>query len=362
MEPNDVQQQHQHHHQHHHQQQQHDLQDQQQQHHHHHQQQQQQQQGKSRRRKDAGGLRNPDKASDEYRRRRERNNVAVRKSRFKSKLRAAETLRRAAELRAENDRLTARVRLLSKELSVLRGLFGEKERRGGDGGGGVGDEFASAGLGGEVSDELAVCQHRSAMLLQEACKEEADDDLVVSERMADGGGNDGGGGGGGGEVVGRGRKSRIHDSVLKREHDLHVHGRVQYQDQQGVTPAVNFLQQHHHHHQHQQQQHQHHQQHQQQQQHHHLHEMQSGRGLHPAHGHVSSDLHDLLFPPPAPLYLGGPHRDFLLGPSAPWAAPHRQSPARAVVAAAADFCAASADFCAAPSEVGGAPRHAYGDE
>lgn len=66
---------------------------------------------------------NVDKASDEYRRRRERNNIAVRKSREKAKQRSRETERKVSELVRENDALRKRVELLSKELNVLKSLL-----------------------------------------------------------------------------------------------------------------------------------------------------------------------------------------------------------------------------------------------
>lgn len=64
-----------------------------------------------------------DKASDEYRRRRERNNIAVRKSREKAKQRCKDTEKRVCDLVSENDKLRKRVELLSKELSVLKNLL-----------------------------------------------------------------------------------------------------------------------------------------------------------------------------------------------------------------------------------------------
>lgn len=64
-----------------------------------------------------------DKASDEYRRRRERNNIAVRKSREKAKLRSRETEEKVKLLVKENERLQKRIELLSEELNVLRSLF-----------------------------------------------------------------------------------------------------------------------------------------------------------------------------------------------------------------------------------------------
>lgn len=63
------------------------------------------------------------KCSDEYRQKRERNNIAVRKSRFKSKQKFVETQRKVDELVEENDNLHSKVNLLTKELNVLRSLF-----------------------------------------------------------------------------------------------------------------------------------------------------------------------------------------------------------------------------------------------
>ncbi|KAI5088761.1 CCAAT/enhancer-binding protein gamma [Silurus meridionalis] len=64
-----------------------------------------------------------DKESDEYRQRRERNNLAVKKSRMRSKQKAQDTQQRVNELKEENERLEAKIKLLSKELSVLKDLF-----------------------------------------------------------------------------------------------------------------------------------------------------------------------------------------------------------------------------------------------
>ena len=64
-----------------------------------------------------------DKNGDDYRRRRERNNVAVRKSREKAKLRTRETEDRVKILARENERLQKKVELLQEELGVLRSLF-----------------------------------------------------------------------------------------------------------------------------------------------------------------------------------------------------------------------------------------------
>ncbi|XP_030650177.1 CCAAT/enhancer-binding protein alpha [Chanos chanos] len=64
-----------------------------------------------------------DKNSPEYRLRRERNNVAVRKSRDKAKMRNAETQQKVIELAADNERLRKRVEHLTRELETLRGIF-----------------------------------------------------------------------------------------------------------------------------------------------------------------------------------------------------------------------------------------------
>ncbi|XP_044153462.1 CCAAT/enhancer-binding protein beta [Bufo gargarizans] len=66
---------------------------------------------------------NPDKHSDEYKQRRERNNIAVRKSRDKAKIRNLETQHKVLELTAENERLQKRVEQLTRELGTLRNLF-----------------------------------------------------------------------------------------------------------------------------------------------------------------------------------------------------------------------------------------------
>lgn len=67
--------------------------------------------------------REPKKDSVEYYEKRARNNVAVRKSREKAKLRQGVTETRVDELVDENERLQKKVDLLSKELNVLKSLF-----------------------------------------------------------------------------------------------------------------------------------------------------------------------------------------------------------------------------------------------
>lgn len=67
--------------------------------------------------------REPPKNTPEYYEKRARNNVAVRKSREKAKLRQGETETRVSQLTSENDRLQKKVDLLTKELNVLKSLF-----------------------------------------------------------------------------------------------------------------------------------------------------------------------------------------------------------------------------------------------
>lgn len=65
----------------------------------------------------------PPKDTDEYRDRRDRNNVAVRKSRDKAKARQEETEKRVKDLTKKNEDLTQKCDMLQKELNVLRSLF-----------------------------------------------------------------------------------------------------------------------------------------------------------------------------------------------------------------------------------------------
>ncbi|XP_068162695.1 CCAAT/enhancer-binding protein alpha [Antennarius striatus] len=94
-------------------------------HHHHHPQQNQQQQQGGLKLQGGGGKhkKNVDKSSPEYRLRRERNNVAVRKSRDKAKMRNMETQQKVVELTTDNERLRRRVEHLTRELDTLRGIF-----------------------------------------------------------------------------------------------------------------------------------------------------------------------------------------------------------------------------------------------
>lgn len=64
-----------------------------------------------------------DKDSDEYRRRRERNNQAVKKSRMKSKSRTIQTIEHAQQLKRENEMLETKIKILTKELTFLKDLF-----------------------------------------------------------------------------------------------------------------------------------------------------------------------------------------------------------------------------------------------
>ncbi|XP_063770385.1 CCAAT/enhancer-binding protein epsilon isoform X2 [Pseudophryne corroboree] len=69
------------------------------------------------------GKKSLSKDSLEYRLRRERNNIAVRKSRDKAKRRNLETQQRALEFMAENEKLRSRIQQLTQELEALRGVF-----------------------------------------------------------------------------------------------------------------------------------------------------------------------------------------------------------------------------------------------
>ncbi|KAM3604941.1 uncharacterized protein V6R79_018398 [Siganus canaliculatus] len=64
-----------------------------------------------------------DRFSLEYRQRRERNNIAVRKSRDKAKMRNLEMQQKMIELSSENDRLHKTIEQLTRELTGLRDFF-----------------------------------------------------------------------------------------------------------------------------------------------------------------------------------------------------------------------------------------------
>ena len=67
--------------------------------------------------------RSVNRTSDEYQVKRERNNIAVRKSRNKTKMRVQETEQRVKELEGENSLLLNKIAMLNKELNVLKNLF-----------------------------------------------------------------------------------------------------------------------------------------------------------------------------------------------------------------------------------------------
>ncbi|XP_012287921.1 CCAAT/enhancer-binding protein gamma isoform X2 [Orussus abietinus] len=60
---------------------------------------------------------------EDYRRRRDRNNQAVKRSRVKSKLRTQQTLERVGQLKSENELLEEKIKMLTKELGLLKDLF-----------------------------------------------------------------------------------------------------------------------------------------------------------------------------------------------------------------------------------------------
>jgi len=66
---------------------------------------------------------NMEKDSEEYRKLRERNNEAVKKSRTRTKLRTQGTLEKVEKLRNENCKLEERIDSLKKELDLLKELF-----------------------------------------------------------------------------------------------------------------------------------------------------------------------------------------------------------------------------------------------
>lgn len=61
--------------------------------------------------------------SEDYRRRRDRNNQAVKRSRVKSKLKTQQTLERVNQLKTENELLEEKIKMLTKELGFLKDLF-----------------------------------------------------------------------------------------------------------------------------------------------------------------------------------------------------------------------------------------------
>ncbi|XP_062986777.1 CCAAT/enhancer-binding protein delta [Elgaria multicarinata webbii] len=73
--------------------------------------------------KERTGKKCVDRFSPEYRQRRERNNIAVRKSRDKAKRRNQEMQQKLLELSSENDRLHKKIDQLTRDLSSLRHFF-----------------------------------------------------------------------------------------------------------------------------------------------------------------------------------------------------------------------------------------------
>ncbi|XP_047444952.1 CCAAT/enhancer-binding protein delta [Mugil cephalus] len=69
------------------------------------------------------GKKSVDRYSMEYRQRRERNNIAVRKSRDKAKRRNLEMQQKLLELSSENDKLHKTIEQLTRDLSELREYF-----------------------------------------------------------------------------------------------------------------------------------------------------------------------------------------------------------------------------------------------
>uniref|UniRef100_A0A3B3HN95 CCAAT enhancer binding protein delta n=1 Tax=Oryzias latipes TaxID=8090 RepID=A0A3B3HN95_ORYLA len=69
------------------------------------------------------GKKSVDRFSMEYRQRRERNNIAVRKSRDKAKRRNLEMQDKLLELSAENEKLHKTIEQLTRELTGLRDFF-----------------------------------------------------------------------------------------------------------------------------------------------------------------------------------------------------------------------------------------------
>ncbi|RWS06654.1 CEBPA: CCAAT/enhancer-binding protein alpha-like protein [Dinothrombium tinctorium] len=69
------------------------------------------------------GKKNLDKSSEEYKKRRERNNIAVRKSREKAKQRSRDTEKKVSELQKANDALHKEIEMLQKELDVVKSML-----------------------------------------------------------------------------------------------------------------------------------------------------------------------------------------------------------------------------------------------
>ncbi|CAG0893016.1 unnamed protein product [Darwinula stevensoni] len=65
----------------------------------------------------------PPKDTDEYLKKRQRNNEAVKKSREKTKKRTEEIATKVEELRQENEKLESDIQILSKELGFLKDIL-----------------------------------------------------------------------------------------------------------------------------------------------------------------------------------------------------------------------------------------------
>ncbi|XP_071384472.1 CCAAT/enhancer binding protein (C/EBP) 1 isoform X1 [Centroberyx affinis] len=70
------------------------------------------------------------KDSQEYRQRRERNNIAVRKSRDKARRRIMLTQQRAVQLQEENQKLQIRIGQLTQELDTLKHILSQRHLQG----------------------------------------------------------------------------------------------------------------------------------------------------------------------------------------------------------------------------------------
>lgn len=75
------------------------------------------------------------KDSAEYRLRRERNNIAVRKSRDKARRRIMLTQQRAQQLQDENQKLQMRIGQLTQELDTLKHILSQRHLHGAEDGG-----------------------------------------------------------------------------------------------------------------------------------------------------------------------------------------------------------------------------------
>lgn len=74
------------------------------------------------------------KDSEEYRQRRERNNIAVRKSRDKARRRILMTQQRALQLQEENQKLQMRIGQLTQELDTLKHILSQRHLQGAEDG------------------------------------------------------------------------------------------------------------------------------------------------------------------------------------------------------------------------------------